>query len=256
MNGIEYFDEEYLDVVSYILTPDSSEKIVEIVIDANAWSLMDYYSRTGSNMLMEYQDTDGYTYVLFGFWDVFIYRVKICRNKATVKNQNLYYSYFYHTDGTSANYPVGVAGTPDFAAKEPEDGLNSILGEVKKRLSNLGERDLSIEYMSRQVEIIEKRLDGYEKGKVSLEKFLDYENNNRCLPIFILDKLYVSRDKYDYDSPFYKNIISILGEPEKYLIQKEEKNEILQRYVHMNDEGEFAEYIRVLISFYKWLISK
>ena len=50
---------------SYILNPEAKNSIVETVVDYSFLKcVVDNYSRTGSNMLMEYDD-NGYTYVVF-----------------------------------------------------------------------------------------------------------------------------------------------------------------------------------------------
>ena len=66
INDIDGFiEEKYRDIVSYILSQEDEEAPVELVVDAFTWELSDRVSRTGTNMLFEYNDYDGYTYVVF-----------------------------------------------------------------------------------------------------------------------------------------------------------------------------------------------
>ena len=147
INDIESFDsQKYSDIVPYILNPESEEHPVELVIDAMTWALMDQFSQTGSNMLFEYCDTDGNTYVIFGFWGVIIYKVKVCKNDdVQFTNANIYNSYFYHVDGTDSGAMFDIHGTQKILSENCNQALSRLCKEIKRRLSKLGERDITKE---------------------------------------------------------------------------------------------------------------
>ena len=147
INDIESFDsQKYSDIVPYILNPESEEHPVELVIDAMTWALMDQFSQTGSNMLFEYCDTDGNTYVIFGFWGVIIYKVKVCKNDdVQFTNANIYNSYFYHVDGTDSGAMFDIHGTQKILSENFNQALSRLCKEIKRRLSKLGERDITKE---------------------------------------------------------------------------------------------------------------
>lgn len=116
----EYIPEKYQDIVSYILTPDNQDELVELVVSAPVWALMEMFSRTGSNMLFEYQDVDGYTYVIFGFWNVILYKIRICKSAApNMELANCYTCYLYHVDGTEDGHLYGWYGKNEIAAVKP-----------------------------------------------------------------------------------------------------------------------------------------
>ena len=78
-HGIESYDQgKYKDIVEYILTQESESPLVELVISQFAYVLLDSHARTGSNMAFEYDDEDGFTYVIFSLFGVLMYKVRIC----------------------------------------------------------------------------------------------------------------------------------------------------------------------------------
>ena len=79
VNNVEEFHEDkYADITSYILNPQQNNTLVEVVTDAYVTTLFDQFSRTGTNALFEYQDSDGNTYVVFSLWNVISYKIKVC----------------------------------------------------------------------------------------------------------------------------------------------------------------------------------
>ena len=72
-----YHSEKYHDIVEYILTPDSESAFVDVVVSGGAYAILDSCARTGSNMAFEYDDIDGFTYVIFSLFGVIIYKIRI-----------------------------------------------------------------------------------------------------------------------------------------------------------------------------------
>ena len=160
INDIESFNsQKYNDIVSYILNPESEEHPVELVVDAMTWELMDRFSQTGSNMLFEYCDIDGNTYVIFGFWSTIIYKVRIRKNDSVkLTDANFYNAYFYHVDGTDSGTIFGIYAKPKILSENCDQALSRLCGEIKNRLSKLGERDITKEYISNHIKTIEDPL--------------------------------------------------------------------------------------------------
>lgn len=255
-NNIESYDEsKYSDIVSYILTPESNTSPIEVVVDGLTWHLMDSLSRTGTNMLFEYQDGDGYTYVIFGFWDVFLYKVRVCKNSAftvtPLSFYTIYTAYLFHVDGTKETSTFEIIGTPHILAEANEDGLSRLCPEVKRRLSKLGDRDLSREYIKGNVEKIKKSLSRYKEGKCSFAELLDYEADDRIISIFILELLSTYRHEYDSSETFNQNMVRILNTDTSFGITKDKKQEILEKYLSMDKAGSFSAMLEESISFFE-----
>ena len=252
INDIESFDsQKYSDIVSYVLNPESEEHPVELVIDAMTWALMDNFSRTGSNMLFEYCDIDGNTYVIFGFWGVIIYKVKICKNEnMQFIDANIYNSYFYHVDGTDSGAMFGIYGKPQILSDKCEQALSSLCGEIKSRLSKLGERDITKEYILKHIKIIEELLPKYKSGNYSIAQLLDFEHKDRVLPIYIIEQLSCNCKNYDASETFTQNMQRLLDCKEKFIFTEDRLKEALQRYFDMDKNGTFIDMIEDAITFF------
>lgn len=55
------------DIVNYLLL-ESNDKLVDIVYDNKYYSIIDQVSVEGTNSLLQYDDYDGYRYVIFDLW--------------------------------------------------------------------------------------------------------------------------------------------------------------------------------------------
>ena len=255
-NNICAFDEEkYRDIVSYILSPECTDSPVEIVIDALTWTVMDQYSRTGSNLLFEYNDPDGNLYVVFGFWDVLLYKVRICRSDClSLPNTSICSVHLFHLDGTKEENVAGMIGlscAPSILSVPPEEGLSRCCTVVKERLSRIGERDLTIEYIQSQVVKIERILPLYKVRKAMLSDVLDLGSDDRFFVIYVLDLLYNNREEYISKETFTQNIKRILGAEDRFQISEEEKTSVLQKYKEMDENGTLYELINSSIDFFK-----
>lgn len=251
INNIDtYLEEKYQDIVSYILSPDSQKSPVELVTSSFAWSLMDATSRSGSHMLFEYQDVDGFTYVVYGFWNVLLYKVKVCAtDTAPSEFANCYNVYLYHVDGTSETSMFGCVGSTQISATNPVAGLPLLADIIKARMGTLGGRDLSLAYLKKSMNSIKALLPLYEKGKCSIEKLLDYEADDRVIPVYIMELLLKNISEYNPEESFNSNMMRILQTNDRYVISEAAKKETLLRYLSMDKDGTFAKLLSDSITF-------
>ena len=253
INDVEEFDKDkYSSITSYILDPKQTNTIVEIVTDAYVATLSDQFSRTGTNMLFEYQDSDGYTYVVFSLWNVIIYKIKVCSHSE--KNTNGIHcptAYFYHTDGTQNGTIFAVVGSFRVIAMSPDNGLATLSQEIKNRLSKLGERDLSREYLQNCIAKISKSLPAYQEHRITIADLLDFEHEDRIIPVYILEQIYSHKDEYLPSEDFYRNMQRILQTDNRFVFTKDTAKKILERYLVMDREGTFATLLYKAIEFFE-----
>lgn len=104
---------------------------MEIVTDAYVATLSDQYSRTDTNMLFEYQDPDGYTYVVFGLWNVITCKIKVC-SYSEKNTKEIHYPtvYFCHTVGAQNGTIFAVAGSFRVVAMSPDNGLATLSKQI------------------------------------------------------------------------------------------------------------------------------
>ena len=102
INGIEEFTEEYNEIVEYILG-NKDGNFVDIIVDGNYYCAIDQLSEIGTNAFFQYDDIDGYRYVVFDFWKTISYRVRICKSPKNIVSDVgalLFELYLYHIDGS------------------------------------------------------------------------------------------------------------------------------------------------------------
>ena len=252
INDVEEFQEDvYGMITSYILDPDQPNTLVNVVNDAYVTMLADRFSRTGSNMLFEYNDSDGNVYVIFCLWDVIAYKVKVSIHNEKPGIAHCPIAYFYHTDGSQNGTMFGVYGDFHVNATSPDVGISEIYSEIKSRLSKLGERDLSREYLQNCIAKISKKLPAYQEHKISIADLLDFEHEDRVIPIYILEQIYTHRDEYMPSEDFYRNMQRILQTDDRFVLTKETTKGILERYINMDHEESFATLLNKAIEFFE-----
>ena len=252
INDVEEFQKDsYGAITSYILDPEQTNTLVDIVNDGYVAMLSERFSRTGSNMLFEYNDSDGNTYVIFFLWNVIAYRVNVCTHSAPPSNIHCPIAYFYHADGTQESTLFGVAGDFHVSAISPPAGLSALSQTIKSGLSKLGERDLSREYLKNCIEEISKKLPAYQARKISIAELLDFEHEDRIIPICILEQVYNHRDEYLPSEGFNKNMQRILKADDRYVLTTEALKETLTRYIDMDKKGTFVTMLNDAIAFFQ-----
>ena len=252
-HGVESYDQgKYKDIVDYILTPDSNSSFVELVVSKFAYALLDSHARTGSNMAFEYDDKDGFTYVIFSLFGVLMYKVRICchgKTELSVANTNC--AYYYHADGSSEEIQFATMGPNTIASEEPIVGLSRLCMDIKLRFSKLGERDLSRAYIESNIERIKQLLPEYKSGKLTLAQLLDFEAQDRVIPVYIVELLYIHQSEYDVNDTFRNNMIRILQTDDRYVFTKEMKSKVLRRYMDLDQKGDFTTMLDEAIDFFE-----
>lgn len=253
INDIDGFiEEKYRDIVSYILSPEDEEAPVELVVDAFTWELSDRVSRTGTNMLFEYNDYDGYTYVVFSLWNTILYKVKICESDTrNEKETNFINTYLFHVDGTQESAMFGILGKAHVISESLEEGLSRLCLEIRDRLNKVGQRDLSVDYINKHLDTIIKMLPRYKNGRLSIAQLLDFEHKDRVIPIYIIEQLFNEKDKYQETQSFTEIMVSILNCGETYGVTEEKLKEILLRYSEMDKDGTFVVMLESAIEYFK-----
>lgn len=247
----EYHEDKYSLITSYILDPEQTNTLVNVVNDAYVTMLADRFSRTGSNMLFEYNDSDGNVYVIFCLWNVIAYKVKVGVHNEKPSMAHCPIAYFYHADGSQNDTMFGVYGDFHVNATPPNTGISELYPQIKSRLSRLGERDLSREYLQNCIAKISKKLPAYQEHKISIADLLDFEHEDRVIPVYILEQIYTHRDEYIPSEDFYRNMQRILQTGDRFILTNETTKNILKRYINMDHEGSFATLLINAIEFFE-----
>lgn len=268
INDITEYKEEYQEIVDYILG-NIKEDVVDIIIDGNYYYTIDRMMEIGDNSLFQYDDIDGYRYVVFNLWRTISYRVKICQSpdKVSLNERLIFKVYLYkingikdkdpqqfeiHFRGFLMDYIFKTMRTQDIT-KNPDiwKVFQNRLGKIISTIS------LSIHRLKQEVEKISINLEKYQLGKIDFAKFLGFGDESILITIDVIRKLYLNIDKYDYGKTFNENLPIILNSDRNIIHKtKEDKREIEEGLMTMDKDNDLFENIRNWINVFNEIYMK
>lgn len=252
INNIEEFREEYSDIVNYILGK-TEEDYVEIIIDGNYYGAIDKLSEIGTNSFFQYDDTDGYRYVVVDFWKTISYRVKIGKspkNSSLEANALFFELYLYHIDGSKSKTAFGAYSLdpnkrPTFYTVLPQNMTTELWKSFVKRIEKImSTMVLSIHTLKREVDFLSSKLKKYDEGKIDVARLLGFEDNNVVTVIDVISQLYINKDKYDKSKTFNQNLYLIFELNSDTIARTaEDKTLFVTRLVEMDKNKELSDYL-------------
>ena len=252
INNIEEYREEYREIVDYILG-NTEQEIVDIIVDGNYYGMIDQLSEIGTNSFFQYDDVDGYRYVVIDFWKTISYRIRICKSpNGCLKNAQVLRIklYLYQIDGCKTQKEFGILSLKpnkqaNFKTIRPQNITADIWGIFTNRIGKImSTMVLSIHILKKEVNKLSIKLNRYDSGKINVTLLLGFEENNTVTTIYILSQLYFNRDKYDRKKTFNQNLPILLNLDGNIIGQtKEEKKKFVQLLVDMDKDNELSEYI-------------
>lgn len=252
VNNIEGFKEEYSEIVDYILGKTDGN-FVDIIVDGNYYFAMDKLSEIGTNAFFQYDDVDGYRYVVFDFWKTISYRVRICNSPNEcfcAVSSSLFKLYLYHIDGSKTQTMFGTVSLdsntkPKFKTIQPQNVTVDIWRSFVKRIERImSTMILSVHTLKREVDELSSKLKKYDAGKIDVARLLGFEENNIVTTIDIISQLYLNKDKYDVTKSFNQNLSLILKlDSDTIARTQEDKLEFIKSLVALDKENKLSEHI-------------
>lgn len=252
VNNIEDFKSEYKDIVDYILEKNDGD-FVDIIIDRNYYYAIDQLSEIGTNAFFQYDDADGYRYVVFDFWKTIAYRVKICKlpQGTTIDSKALIFElYLYHIDKSKSKTVFGAYSLDDkrksaFITIKPKNVSNDLWRNFVKRIEMImSTMVLSVHTLKREVDELSSKLKKYDAGKIDVTRLLGFEENNIVTTIDIISQLYINKEKYDVKKSFNQNLSIILNlDSDTIARTQEDKLKFVKSLVALDKENKLSEYI-------------
>lgn len=252
VNNIEGYTEGCKEIVDYILGKVDGD-FVDAIIERNYYYAIDQMSEVGTNALFQYDDIDGYRYVVFDLWKTVAYRVRICKspnNNARDAKSLFFELYLYHVDGSKSKTAFGAVPLdsnkkPAFYTIRPQD-INVDLWRVfveriEKIMSTMV---LSIHTLKREVDLLASRLKKYDAGQIDVARLLGFEDNNVVTTVDVIGQIYLNKDKYDTSKSFNQNLPIILNLDNDTIARtQEDKTTFLKSLVEMDREKRLSEYL-------------
>lgn len=252
INGIEEFTEEHNEIVEYILG-NIDGNFVDIIINRDYYVAIDKLSKIGTNVFFQYDDIDGYRYVVFDFWKAISYRVRICespKNSAYDVRALLFKLYLYHIDGSKSTtvfgtYSLDSSKNPVFYVVQPQNMTLELWKLFVKRIEKiLSTMILSIYILRKEVDELASKLKKYDTGKIDVAQLLGFEENNIVTTVEIINQLYCHKDKYDVTKSFNQNLPIILNLDSDTITKTlAEKKEYVKSLMTMDKEKRLSDYI-------------
>lgn len=252
INGIEEFSEEYHEIVEYILG-NKNGNFVDIIVDRNYYCAIDKLSEIGTNAFFQYDDIDGYRYVVFDFWKTISYRVRICKSPKDIACdiRALFFElYLYHIDGSKSAtafgaYSLDRSKKPAFYVVQPQNVTVELWRVFVQRIEKImSTMILSIYTLKKEVDELSSKLRKYDAGKIDVARLLGFEENDIVTTIDIISQLHINKNKYDVTKSFNQNLPIILNlDSDTIAKTQEDKMEFLKSLVAMDKENKLSEFI-------------
>lgn len=262
INGIEQYTEENKDIVDYILGNCSDER-VDIVVDGIYYVSIDQVSEVGTNSLFQYDDRDGYRYVVFDLWKTIAYRVKICKSSETstkLSSNGGINLYLYHFDGRKTSTAFGIFslnGGISFSVLKESDVNENIWKSFARRLEKLlTTKVMTIYTLKQECLSLEERLKKYDTGKIDLAGLIKYEEDSVLSTMEMLKILNEKKEQYDYTIGFNQNMKQLLSlSDDTYIVGGNDKKQFVQTLMELDQEKQLSsllhEQLNTFESIYK-----
>lgn len=259
VNHIEELIKENSEIVNYILGK-SVVCPVDIIIDGNYYTAIDQLSEVGTNAFFQYDDIDGYRYVVFDLWKTISYRVRICKSPdvySLTQNILFFELYLYHVDGSKSETAFAVYSLDDnkkaaFVTIQPQDMTVELWKVFVSRIEMImSTMVLSINILKREVDSLHLKLKKYDEEKIDIVQLLGFEENNVVTVIDIITQLFANKDRYDSTKTFNQNLPLMLNLSSDTIGKSlEDKKTFVIYLVGLDKKKELSDYIRKGISMF------
>lgn len=245
---------KYSKIINYILNGKSTEgeSVVENVVDKNVYDIAAQKSEYGTHSLYEYIDKYGVCYVIFNFWNIVIYKVKVADGfVANIKKVNNLEVFKYALDGSKDKYPLTIRGKMNVLSKSPEETIinlkNFYIQNIKGLLSTIY---LTIYWVKNNVYEFINDFVMFKENKIQVEMLLNYEEYKRVFIIYFLLLLEKQKDIYNLNKSFNENLKINLKTDEIRTFNEKDKKRALIFIMNLVEKGEFVDKIEKSIEFF------
>ncbi len=244
---------KYQDIVDCILLKKPSEDFVEIGIDGVADQALAMLCYPGSHGVYEYDDVDGFRYVVFFFWGIMLYKIRICSSDDVVNlsAENTYSLYIYGIDGEKEQTVFGVLGTPHLISMSAVDAVQKYHELYSSKLGQLMKTTvLSLAKAKGMVAELKTALSVYKREPHDFARFVDYESESRFQVLYFLFLLDEHQGEYDFNKSFNENTKMQFNAQEQIVVSEEEKKAFLLRLKAMHEAGRLTSSVESGLAFF------
>lgn len=243
----EFVAEKYQSIVDCILMKNDIIDYVQIVIDGNLYITLDNIASYGTHTLFEYVDKNGDLYVVISFWNIVVYKVKICSgNIQNTSIANTYEALMYNIDETKGEITFGTYGACNFLSMPARESIKKYHKAFLSRTENLLKTlVLSYPTVATLTKRLEKAFTKYEQSN-NFAQLVDYESNKRITIIRLLELLFENSKSYDKEKSFNENLHTLYKQ-EFVVVDIEDNQEYLRHLLSLHENSTLLECMK------KWL---
>lgn len=227
--------QEYDNIINFVLGRSFDPNVVTVIMDVGLYNALNDQLEIGSHALSIYNDPDGYTYVIFMFFGLIIYKIRIV--KCNLKENEWQWIPFYGIvyDGNVIN-PICMKMnvTTKLQSLEVEDAVKILKDQILNSISTLMSTQILTlrslypivqgikECLSKQTnDEIYNNLLGYKDRKIMSATYVMYKMGRKFNPNYV----FVNFNQY---------LKKVLDSEETVIFKKDELYETLTK---INDSG-------------------
>lgn len=226
-------------IISYIINGVESEGIIECVVDAYSYMVGEKLCELGTHSIYDYIDEHGNNYVIFNFWNVIIYKIRVSDDNIPRKEkENIIEMQRYNLDGTKDSISFGVYslnGGYDAISEPCEVALNRLYKLFINNLEKLVTQTvLTIYQFKKFADALHEDLEGLKNDEITIADFLEYEDWTRILIVRLIFLL----KSYDYkfDLSFNSNISEMLEIEEFFTVDSKQLEEYTLEIMRLHED--------------------
>ena len=246
-------DEKYQEIVDCILQKKPVEDFVEICVDGTADCALATLCFPGNHGVYEYDDVDGFRYVVFFFWGIVLYKIRIQSISKTrdQSSANTYELYIYGIDGEKDHTVFGILGEPHLISMPAVDAVRTYHKLYASKLEQLLKITvLSLAKVKEMIADLRKAFSVYKKEPHDFARLVDYESVNRFYALSLLFFLSEHQEAYDFEKSFNENMRLLYDAQDQLTVSDEEKKSFLLRLQILHEEGRLIGSVESGLAFF------
>lgn len=231
---------------------------MEICVDNGLDYALGQFCYPGDNGLFAYEDIDGYKYVIFDFWGIVCYKIRIGKSAASnFQDTHMYHLFIYGIDSRKAETYFGTIGNSSFISLPAVDAIKVYKTVFIQKLADLiSTKTLSLERVKQEVDELEKTFQVYKKEPHDFAHLIDYENSDIINTINLILFLYTHKAEYSFENSFTQNLKDLYKTEDKIIITQEAKKKYIEYLLRLHEENKLSNCIDNGISFFREICAK
>lgn len=247
INGIDFYNSErFKDIVDAILLKKPIEDFVFIVTDEILVDILNRKCRSGWHALHYYADDDGNDYVVYDFWGVVVYKIKIGKSvNPNISDIHKYKVYLYGVDGEYDTDAFGAYGARRVLCLPAKQAINTFFGYFQERMKEfIFTKDVTLIKTKAMADELELALNLYKTPPHDFLRVIAYGDSDRIFILRFLNELKNDIANYNLSKSFVENIEVIFGQENPIFYESSVENtKYIRSLESLHEQGTLTKYI-------------